>query len=807
VTRASSAAEDLFLTTEPLQALLREADWAATPLGPVERWPDSMRAAIKTVLLSRVPMMLWWGPQLIQLYNAAAVPVIGRKHPAAIGQGAAECYAEAWSELEPLTNLVMTGKGATFSHDLFLPYQRHGYVEETYWTLSCSPIHQGDRVNGLLVACMDTTRQVLSERRLGLLQGLGEVSSAEADSAQQAIRMAIAVIERNRTDVPFAMAYLLDDSRRFLHLVESFGVDPDTVLDWSAIPGPDDGIPGWRVVTNGAAEVVTGINAAFRAVFEPSVLGAVRPDDAVILPLRDRSSGTVAGTLALGVNPYRELDDEYRAFCLSVAGAVSTVLTDAMAYESQRRRAENLAALDAAKTRFLQNVSHELRTPLTLILGSLQAIRLEGRAYREDVDIAERGALRLRLLVDSLLAFAEADADELHAVLEPTDLALVTADVVSMFRAAIERAGMRLEVNAPTLPRPVEVDPEMWVRIVANLLSNALKFTSAGSIRVSLDQIVEDAVLVVQDTGVGIPPEELARVFERYYQVPGMIWRSRESIGIGLSLVSDLVRAHSGTIVVASTIGVGTTFTVRIPMGTASATPRPVEIPSGTAQAFRAEVDARVGAAGEQPDASWEPVRPEAGRLLLVEDNADMRAYLTRLLRSDGWSVTAVADVAAALRLPPPPPDLVLSDVMLPDTDGLELVRTLRRLPATARLPIVLLTARAGWESVAEGLGAGADDYVVKPFDRGELLARLRVHFELARLREYAVSQAEDEAANLRVALSSNRLIGAALGILMNRLEIGSDESFALLRETSQRLNRKLRDIADEVVLTGELPT
>ena len=144
---------------------------------------------------------------------------------------------------------------------------------------------------------------------------------------------------------------------------------------------------------------------------------------------------------------------------------------------------------------------------------------------------------------------------------------------------------------------------------------------------------------------------------------------------------------------------------------------------------------------------------------------------------------------------------------MLPGTDGLELVRTLRRLPATARLPIVLLTARAGWESAAEGLGAGADDYVVKPFDPDELLARLRVHFELARLREYAVSQAEDEAANLRVALSSNRQIGAALGILMNRLEMSNDESFTLLRETSQRLNRKLRDIADEVVLTGELPT
>ena len=193
--------------------------------------------------------------------------------------------------------------------------------------------------------------------------------------------------------------------------------------------------------------------------------------------------------------------------------------------------------------------------------------------------------------------------------------------------------------------------------------------------------------------------------------------------------------------------------------------------------------------------------------MLLVEDNADMRAYLTRLLRSDGWNVTAVADAAAALRLPPPPPDLVLTDVMLPGIDGLELVRTLRRLPATARLPIVLLTARAGSDSAAEGFTAGADDYVAKPFDPLELLARMRMHVELARLREYAVSQAEDEAANLRVALSSNRRIGTALGILMYRFKIGNDESFTLLRETSQRLNRKLGDIADEVVLTGELPT
>jgi CheY-like chemotaxis protein len=190
-----------------------------------------------------------------------------------------------------------------------------------------------------------------------------------------------------------------------------------------------------------------------------------------------------------------------------------------------------------------------------------------------------------------------------------------------------------------------------------------------------------------------------------------------EAAGIGLSLVSDLVKAHHGTTSADSTVGVGITFTVQVPMSTASARPRPVGIHSGLAQAFRAEVDAGPPAADEQPVAGQEPALPEVGQVLLVEDNADMRAYLTRLLRSDGWSVTAVADAAAALRLPPPPPDLVLTDVMLPGTDGLELVRTLCRLPATARLPIVLLTARAGSDSAVEGLTAGADDYVAKPFE------------------------------------------------------------------------------------------
>jgi DNA-binding response OmpR family regulator len=671
----------------------------------------------------------------------------------------------------------MAGAGATFSRNLFLPYERHGYVEETYWTFSYSPVQNGDHVGGLLVAALDTTRQVLAERRLGLLHRLGDISTAEFDCPQEAVRAAVGVIGRSRADVPFALAHLLDDSRRFLHLAGSFGVDPNTIRDWSVIPGPDDGVPSWRVAASGAPETVGFLNAMFGAVFEPSVLGVAVPDTAIVLPLQNEVTGTVTGSIALGLNPYRELDEDYRAFCRSVARHVSTALTDALAYEIQRRRAEELTELDAAKTRFLENVSHELRTPLTLILGSLRAIRQEARAYREDVDTAERGALRLERLVDSLLEFARSDANQLHAVLEPTDLATVTADVASMFRAAIERAGMRLVVRTPPVSRPVEVDPEMWVQIVANLVSNAVKFTLSGTISVELREAGEDVVLTVTDTGAGI----------------------------GLSLVVDLATAHRGSVALDSAVGVGSRFSVRLPMGTAVAAARPVDIRTGMAAAFRAEAEGWLGATDSEAAPEPEQPLPESGQVLLVEDNADMRAYLTRLLRADGWRVTAVGDAAAALQMFPPP-DLLLSDVMLPGTDGLELVRALRRLPATARLPIVLLTARAGPESAAEGLSAGADDYVVKPFDPTELLARIRVHVELARLREYAINQAQDEAANLRVALSSNRQIGAALGIIMQRYQIDNDESFSRLRSTSQRLNRKLRDLADDVVRTGDLP-
>ncbi len=205
--------------------------------------------------------------------------------------------------------------------------------------------------------------------------------------------------------------------------------------------------------------------------------------------------------------------------------------------------------------------------------------------------------------------------------------------------------------------------------------------------------------------------------------------------------------------------------------------------------------------------ASHDPVDITAGRgrVLVIEDNDDLREYISRLLRSAGWWVTTT-DTAEAAQAEIEGHDVVLSDIMLPGMSGLDLVRWIRAQAEVRWTPVLLLTARAGTESVVEGLTAGADDFVTKPFDPDELLARVATHMELSLLRKVVLDEAEDRADNLQRALASNRLIGTALGIVMATRKVTAEEAFALLRSVSQRANRKLRDVADDVVFTGALP-
>ncbi len=479
-----------------------------------------------------------------------------------------------------------------------------------------------------------------------------------------------------------------------------------------------------------------------------------------------------------------------------------------MLAEIESERLQQLASLDDAKSRLFQNISHELRTPIAVIQAPLRGL-LKGKEsvgltdrQRADVEAAARAADSLQRLVDGLLDVARGQAGQLVVVDEPTDLAVLTSDAVAMFRSSAEQSGLQLTVSSAGFPPVVRVDRDLWLKILLNLVSNALKFTREGEVAVHLRHDGEFAELRVSDSGVGISDEDLPKIFERFQQARNQPVRGPSGSGLGLALVAELVRAVGGSIGVETTEGLGTSFTVRVPAERCVGPASPSSTVSGTTQADAPWLSA--SSSDADPVVGDEGDSRQRGRVLLVEDHEDLRGYIARLLMNEGWAVTAVADAEAAQDLLADH-DLLLSDVMLPGMSGFELVRWVRSQESLRWTPIILLTARAGRESVLEGLGAGADDFVSKPFDPDELIARVGTHLELSLLRRVVLDEADDRAANLQKALGTNRVIGTALGILMIQERITADEAFTRLREASQVSNRKLRDVADDVVFTGTL--
>ncbi|NJO02553.1 MAG: PAS domain S-box protein, partial [Bacteroidia bacterium] len=365
---------------------------------------------------------------------------------------------------------------------------------------------------------------------------------------------------------------------------------------------------------------------------------------------------------------------------------------------------------------------------------------------RQNLEMIYRNGLRLKKLVNTLLDFSRIEAGRIQANYTPTDLAAYTIDLASNFRSAVEKAGMKLIVTTHPLSEKIYVDQDMWEKIILNLLSNAFKFTFQGEIEVSLTENENHVTLTVRDTGEGIPAADLPYIFDRFRRVEGAKSRTFEGSGIGLSLVQELIRLHGGTIGVVSTLSQGTTFTVEIPKGTQHLpanqvqTESPISSTTTDAKAYLEEVSQWVSSNGNVSkdhkasldDPPLEPWMNEKPRLILAEDNADMRAYLIKLL-SPKYRVEAVPDGRQALqRVLETPPDLLLTDVMMPELDGFALLKKLRQNPATRTLPVIMLSARAGEEATQEGLDAGATDYLVKPFSAKELLSRVGTHIRTA---------------------------------------------------------------------------
>jgi signal transduction histidine kinase/DNA-binding response OmpR family regulator len=438
----------------------------------------------------------------------------------------------------------------------------------------------------------------------------------------------------------------------------------------------------------------------------------------------------------------------------------------AVAMRSLRESNLKLAELDTAKTVFFNSISQEFRTPLALILGTLEnEISSHNKALpaqtRSQLKVAHRSSLRLLKLVNSLLDFSSIEAGRMHAHYQPTNLAVLTAELASNFHSAVEKGGLVLTVDCPPLPEPIYVDRAMWEKIVVNLISNAFKHTFQGSITVRLSMLEDSVQLVVADTGVGIAAEDIPRLFDRFHRIEGNTSRTHEGTGIGLSLVKELVKLHSGLIVADSEPGRGSRFTVTLKSGTKHLPAENVGTnpdtfaPGKLSVPYIEEALQWVPAAVSAGEVDQTPVTSAAealarptwaaprARILWADDNADMRAFVARLLGTF-YDVTAVPDGQAALEAAlASPPDLVLSDVMMPRLDGFGLLRALRADSRTRRLPIILVSARAGEELTVAGLNTGADDYLIKPFSARELLARVRTHVELAWQRRAWESELE----------------------------------------------------------------
>ncbi|MEV8507021.1 SpoIIE family protein phosphatase [Actinoplanes sp. NPDC051475] len=751
------APDDVFAEGGGTGELMARIDWSRTPLGPVTGWPQSLRSAVRIVLSSRYPMLLLWGPEYTQLYNDAYSALIGDQHPAALGGDVRVTLEAGWDVLEPLIAEAMATGVASWVPALRLMLERAGYREEAYFSVSHAPARDDSgRTVGVLTVCSEVTEQVVGERRLRLLRDL-PVRGGQSGGAGETCRRLAAAIAEHPLDVPFAGIYLRDGGvlRRAAGAgVDAAGRDVTALLPQVLDEAPPDTV---RLDTPGSLEVAGG----------PWAL-PVR--DTVAVPLPSADQAQPLGVLLAGISPSRALDDAYRSFFELLAQQVSVAVRNSLAYEEERRRAETLAELDRVKTAFFTDVSHEFRTPLTLMLGPLTdalADRAEplGERQRDRVDTARRNATRLLTLVNNLMTFSSLEAGRAGNTPRQVDLARLTAELAGVFRAAVERASLRLVVDCPPLPRPTAVDPANWETIVTNLISNALKFTFVGTIRVALDSDDEMIRLHVTDSGIGIAAAELPHLFDRFHRVQGAQARSHEGSGVGLALVRELTRLLGGDVAVTSSPGSGTTVTVALPwtaVTPAGAVPGTAAT-GARARALAEEASGWLPEPGTAPDEPDEPNDPDELVILVADDNGDMRAYLTRLLTAENWQVEAVGDGQAALdSIRRRRPSLLLTDVMMPRLDGFALVRALRQDEATRTLPVVMLSARAGDEAGVEGLDAGADDYVVKPFTAAQLVARVRSVLERDRLRTGSARHGSAAAATTTV-IASGRVLEDAV--------------------------------------------
>ena len=789
---------------------IRDYDWAKTSLGAVETWPQSLRTCIRIMLTSRQPIWIGWGKDLIKFYNDPYKAIVGGKHPWALGKPASLVWKDIWKDIEPMLKQVMEKDEGTYVESQLLIMERNGYPEETYYTFSYTPIPGDDgKTAGMFCANTDDTERITSERQLKTLTQLGK-SLVDCKTSEEIIKKTMATFEENPHDFPVAILRTI--------------VDNKAVLVDSTPLGPSENLVPREFNLDADNELAFTIKKAFKErkpqLFEdlikkighlPKGAWQVSPNKAMILPIAQTATKEQYGILVIGLNPYRLPDEKYIGFFSLLADQIATSFADVHILEEERKRAEALAEIDRAKTTFFSNISHEFRTPLTLLLGPIEDTLHDPstiEANKVRMDVAYRNALRMQKMVNTLLDFSRIEAGRMEGKFSRVDICSFTHELASTFRSAIEKAGMQLVFDCAKIKNEVYVDVDMWEKIVLNLISNAFKYSKEGAIAIKIKEVANKIQLSVSDTGVGIPANHIDKIFDRFHRVDNIQGRSQEGTGIGLAMVKELVRIHQGAITVDSEVNKGSTFTVTIPSGKEHLSEDKIvdstAAISNYADAFVLEALKwnRVEKNNEHfINTSVDPVATKKGTkkytVLLADDNADMRDYVARLLSEQFEVITAIDGEDALEKLVHDLPDLLISDIMMPKLDGFGLLHKIRNHPDLKNLPVILLSARAGEEAKVEGLEAGADDYLVKPFSAKELLARVEANIRIAKSRIAAE-------ANLREMIRQSPVATVLLKGPSMVIEIVNEKGLELWgRKYEDVINRPITEALPELIEQG----
>lgn len=481
--------------------------------------------------------------------------------------------------------------------------------------------------------------------------------------------------------------------------------------------------------------------------------------------------------------------------------------------------AQKLQEVDRLKSRFFANISHEFRTPLTLILGPLQKFLSVTRDTESHQDILgmQRNARRLQQLIDQLLDLSKIEAGRMPLQARPDDILQRIREWTASFVSLAESRDITLDLNFPEQPIIVYFDPEKLEKIIYNLLGNAFKFTpedgkitvaadipsSSGAVKGSMAQVIQ---ITISDSGVGIAPEHLDHIFDRFYSANESTTGEQSSTGIGLALTKEFVDLHHGKIEVSSEVGKGSKFTVMLPLGkdhlrAEEIVDIPLNPPSKgdfAVPPFEEPVPiGREGPGGMLETQAKQSSPHQAPTLLIVEDNPDMRRFLRNCLDRDFDIIEAENGKSGYEAAREKMPDLIVSDVMMPEMDGFEFCQKIKTDELTSHIPVILLTARASKESKIEGLETGADDYVVKPFDAEELIARSRnLIQQRQKLRERFSREITVKPKDITVTSIDEQFLQRAINIVEENISNGDfniDQFCSEIGMSRPTLNRKLR--------------